>query len=157
MQWRKALETWISLFTSGASLLSDVFSIFASGIAIYLFVFKRKAISSVFSLLLNYSYQLSLSEMKEKLERLNDCNAKNPEHLDTIMNILHELLGQVRGNDKLKLIMADQVRSIEVVVSNDSKGKRITEPQKRALISEIREKVRHLNVQNIDDLVGGAL
>ncbi|KOY02216.1 hypothetical protein [Pseudomonas nunensis] len=157
MQWRKALETWIALFTSGASLLSDVFTIFASGIAIYLFVFKRKAISSVFSLLLNYSYQLSLSEMKEKLERLNDCNAKNPEHLDTIMNILHELLGQVRGNDKLKLIMADQVRSIEVVVTNDSKGKRITEPQKRALISEIREKVRHLNVQNIDDLVGGAL
>lgn len=151
------METWISQFTSGASLLSDVFSIFASGIAIYLFIFKRKAISSVFSLLLNYSYQLSLSEMKEKLERLNDCNAKNPEHLDTIMNILHELLGQVRGNDKLKLIMAEQVRSIEVVVSNDAKGKKITEPQKRALISEIREKVRHLNVQNIDDLVGGAL
>ena len=35
------------------------------------------------------------------------------------------------------------------------KGKKITEPMKRALVSEIREKIRHLNIQVIDEIVGG--
>lgn len=51
---------WVALF-------SNIFTVCASGIAIYLFLFKRKAISSVFDLLINYTYQLSLSEVKEKI------------------------------------------------------------------------------------------
>eukprot|EP01133_Synstelium_polycarpum_P004197 gene4198-4891_t len=60
-------------FTDIVGLFADIFTIGASAIAIYLFVFKRDAIASVFSLLLNYSYQLSLTELKEKLDRINEA------------------------------------------------------------------------------------
>lgn len=134
---------------------ADLLTVVASAIAIYLFVYKRGAIASVFSLLLNYSYQLSLSELKEKLERLNEYSANDVDQYETIMNILHEFLGQLRGNDKLKFILADQVVSIEAVITKSGRGKKMTEPVKRALISEVREKLRHLSVQNIDDLFEG--
>lgn len=123
----------------------------ASGIAIYIFLTKRKSISSVFNLLMNYSYQLTLSELKEKLERLNDNNADDPKQLDQIINILHEIMGQIRGNKKLNNHFSETLDRIEALVSNRRKLK---EPRKRALISELRERIRHLNIESIDDLVG---
>ena len=134
------------------SFISSVFTIFVSGIAIYLFCTKRKSIYSVFKLLLNYSYQLSLSELKEKLERLNDYNARDPDDREHIINILNEIMGQIRGNDKLKTPLNELLIRIRRLVSNE--GKRLTEPNKRAFVSELREKLRHLNVKNLDDLVG---
>lgn len=145
----------MTLLTDIIGVMADIFTIGASGIAIYLFVFKRKAIASVFSLLLNYSYQLSLTELKEKLDRLNEYSANDDGENEVIINIFHEFLGQVRGNDKLKLIMADQVVSIEAVISKSERGRKMSEPIKRALVSEIREKIRHLNVQVIDEITGG--
>lgn len=145
----------MKLLTDIIGVLADLFTIGASGIAIYLFVFKRQAIASVFSLLLNYTYQLSLTELKEKLDRMNEYTANDDEENNVIMNILHEFLGQVRGNDKLKLIMAEQITLIEAVITKSDRGKKITEQTKRALISEVREKIRHLNVQVIDDIIGG--
>ncbi|MBA2923619.1 hypothetical protein G9Q84_12025 [Pseudomonas sp. P7] len=141
-------------FISAVSFLSDMASWLASSIAIYLFVTKRKAIASVFSVLINYSHQLTLSEIKEKLELLNNFNANEPGHTETISNIFHDLLGQMRGNDKLIVLMSVQIEKLEVLFDRDVKVKPITEAKKRALISEIREKVRHLNVQNIDELAG---
>ena len=83
------------------------------------------------------------------------CIRDSDKENDVIMNILHEFLGQVRGNDKLKLIMAEQIIMIEAVIGRSDKGKRMTEQAKRALISEVREKIRHLNVQVIDEIIGG--
>lgn len=141
-------------FIAAISFLSDMASWIASSIAIYLFVTKRKAIASVFSVLFNYSHQLTLSEIKEKLELLNNFNANEPGHTETISNIFHDLLGQMRGNDKLIVLMSVQIEKLELLFDRDVKVKPITEAKKRALISEIREKVRHLNVQNIDELAG---
>lgn len=133
------------------AITSNIFSIFASGIAIYLFLFKRKAISSVFDLLINYTFQLSLSEVKEKLERLNEYNAKDPEQCEKIVNILNEIIGQIRGNSRLRKHFTEILGAIEALVSDKRK---LTEPKKRAVVSELRERLRHLNVENIDDLVG---
>jgi hypothetical protein len=133
------------------SLISNVFTICASGIAIYLFVAKRKSISSIFHPLINYTYQLTLSEIKEKLEKLNDYNAKDPEQNEQIVNILNEIIGQIRGNEKLKNHFSELLITIENLVSDK---RRLTEPRKRAVVSELRERLRHLNVKNIDDLVG---
>lgn len=141
-------------FLSFFSFLSDLTSAIASVIAIIIFIYKRKEIASAFSLLFNYSHQLTLSEIKEKLELLNNFNANDPGHTDTILNIFHDLLGQIRGNDKLALVMIVQVGKLEELLEKNTKSKIITEAKKRALISEIREKVRHLNVQNIDELAG---
>lgn len=135
-----------------ASLLSDLFTIGASGIAIYIFIMKRDAVSSVFSMLLNYSYQISLSELKEKIERLNEYSAKDTKQIETIINIFHEIIGQIRGNDKLQSHFSDTLARIEKYVSAP---KYITEPEKRSLISEIRERLRHINVENFDSINGG--
>lgn len=133
------------------SFISNVLTIGASAIAIYLFIVKRKSISSAFQLLINYGYQLSISEIKEKLERLNDYNAKDAEQSEQIVNILHEIIGQIRGNDKLRESFSEILSALETLVSDKRK---LTEPRKRAVVSELRERLRHLNITNIDDLVG---
>ncbi|NMP80528.1 hypothetical protein HHE92_12035 [Pseudoalteromonas arctica] len=133
------------------ALVSNFSTILASAIAIFLFVSKRKAISSVFGLLINYTYQLSLSEIKEKLEKLNDYNAKDSEQNEIIVNILNEIVGQIRGNDKLKVHFSEILETLEGLLSDRRK---LTEPRKRAIVSELRERLRHLNIKNIDDLVG---
>ncbi len=134
-----------------STLFSNAFTIGASGIAIYLFIFKRKSIASAFQLLLNYSYQLSLSELKEKLERLNDLNASADEQCASVINIFNEIVGQIRGNSKLKKALPDFVKRVEKVLANEGE---LNEPVKRALVAELRERLRHLNVKNIDPMVG---
>ncbi|WP_057443161.1 hypothetical protein [Pseudomonas syringae group genomosp. 3] len=147
MTWKD----WVDL----VSFVADVTSSIASGIAIGIFVFKRKEIASAFSLLFGYSHQLTLSEIKEKLELLNNFNAAESGNAQTISNIFHDLLGQIRGNDKLLILMDVQIKKLELVFDPPvGKAKPLTEEKKRALISELREKVRSLNVQNIDDISG---
>lgn len=126
-------------------------TIAASGIAIYLFVAKREAIASAFRVLLTYSYQLTLAELKEKLERLNDYNAKDSDHQEQIINILHEIVGQLRGNRRLAPHFEDLIEGAQELAGERS---RLTEPRKRAFVSELRERLRHLNVESIDELLG---
>lgn len=130
---------------------SNLFTICASGIAIYLFFTKRKTFSSVFHLLINYSYQLTLSELKEKLEKLNDYNAKNSEQNEKIVYILNDIIGQIRGNNKLRKHFSELLTQMENLASDKRK---LTEPRKRALVSELRERIRHLNLKNIDGFMG---
>jgi len=138
-------------FIKVLSIVSSISTILASGIAIYLFFFKRKVIRTVFNLLVTYTYQLSLSEIKEKLERLNDYNATDPEECEKIIIIINEIIGQMSGNRRLKAHFDELLIRMEKLVSNKRK---LTEPGKRRLVSELRERIRTLNVQNIDDLVG---
>ena len=141
------MDDWIKYI----ALISNLFTIVASAIAIYLFVAKRKSLSSIFILLINYAYQLSLSEIKEKLEKLNDYNAKNSGDMDSIVNIMNDIIGQIRGNEKLRKHFAEILETLENLVSDKRK---LTEPRKRVVVSELRERLRHLNIRNIDDLVG---
>jgi hypothetical protein len=138
------LIKWIS-FTSNA------ITIIASSIAIYLFIAKKKSFSALFNLLLNYTYHISLSEVKEKLEKLNEYNAKDSLGNEKIIYILNEIIGQIKGNDKLKDHFKATLDDIEPYAVGK---KELTEPKKRALVSELRERVRNLNVRNIDHLVG---
>lgn len=134
-----------------ASLISNILTILASGIAIYIFFSKREEISSIFELLVNYTHQLSLSEVKEKIERLNEYNAKDPEQCEQVINIFNEIIGQIKGNDRLSSHFSELLQKIEFLASDK---RRLTEPKKRALVSELRERLRHLNVKSIDGLVG---
>jgi hypothetical protein len=138
-------------FIKGIALISNVFTICASGLAIFLFIYKKDTINSLFDTLINYTYQLSISEIKEKIERLSEYNAKNPEELEKIINILNEVIGQIRGNDKLKHHFSELLKRIESLVTDK---RRLTEPRKRAVVSELRERLRHLNITSIDNLVG---
>lgn len=131
-------------------VLADLATLIASSIAIYLFFAKRRVVSSAISLLVNYSYQLTLSELKEKLERLNEYDAKDSDQYEKIINILHEIVGQIKGNDKLNGRFLDIVKQIELI----SEKKRLTEPRKRNIVSELRERIRHLNVNSAGGVMG---
>ncbi|TOL54264.1 hypothetical protein, partial [Vibrio parahaemolyticus] len=97
------------------------------------------------------TYQMSLSEVKEKLEKLNEYNAKDTDEHEKIINILNEIVGQIKGNDKLRNHFTKQLIELDQFASTK---KKLSEPAKRALVSELRERLRHLNVKNIDHLVG---
>ena len=139
-------------FLVAASTLSDVFTVVASGIAIYLFVTKRQVILSAFRVLLNYSSQLALSDLRVKLERLNDLTVREPSHVDEVVNTLNDILGQVRGNASLCRHFCELIPRLAALAENP--GRHLTEPRKRALVSELRERLRHMSVEDYCHLIG---
>ena len=132
------------------SIISSIFTTIAAGIAIYLFIFKRKSISSIFHLLLNYSFQISMTELRTKLEKLNDLNANDDEHKEEVINIFNEIEGQILGNSVLKENCDDILEKISKYIDNP---KRLTEPKKRSMVSELRENLRSIDIQNYGDII----
>lgn len=132
------------------SIISSIFSTIAAGIAIYLFIFKRKSISSIFHLLLNYSFQISITELRTKLEKLNDLNANDNEHKEEVINIFNEIEGQILGNSVLKKKCSDILEKISKYIDNP---KILTEPKKRSMVSELRENLRSIDIQNYSDII----
>ena len=134
-----------------AAFIANLMAIAASGIAIYLFVWKRNYISSVFNTLLSYSTQITLSELNEKLNTLNELRATEPEHKNEILNLFNDIAGQLRGHPTLKSKFSDLIEEIGRITASKAK---ITEQKKRALVSELRERVRHVGILNIELVKG---
>jgi hypothetical protein len=134
------------LIDSIVNFCANVFTVFASGIAIYLFVCKREKIKSVIQILFNYSTQISISEVKYKLERLNDYTVSDPEQKDIIINILNDISGQIKGNKNI--FNSDFVELLNLIDKYTHNQSDFSEPKKRSLVSELREKLRHVDIQN---------
>ncbi len=128
-------------------MLSDVATVAASSLAIWIYVANRKKISTAIQLLLNYSFQTTLTELKEKLERLNEYKANEPDEVLEIQNILHEIAGQIRGNPKL--MNMNSVTSLPADLEGLAKSKQLTEPRKRAAVSRMREILRNVEVNSL--------
>ena len=145
------MPTWVApildFLHDAITIIAHVTAIGAYGIAIYVFIYKRKDISYLFQLLLNYSRQLSLSDLKEKLEKLAEYDADNPKDKREVINILSEIQGHMLGNEQLKVHFADLEQSIDKITSDE---KQLTESRKRKFASEAKEKLRHLSVVNLD-------
>mgnify|MGYP005806683227 CR=1 FL=1 len=133
------------LIVDAVSLVSNSFTSVASAIAIGVFFAKRKELYSAFRLLLNFSFQTTLYELKEKLERLNDFHASEPSNLEEIRNLLHEIAGQMRGNPRLVATNSQLAERISTLADD----KKLTEPKKRAMVSEIREVLRNIQINSI--------
>ena len=135
-----------------ASFCADIFTTAAAAIAVYLFLFKRKNIASAFKILLNYSSQITLSELRTKIERLNDLNTSDPEDKLEIVNIFNEIVGQMRGNKKLKKDCSEILRKLS---RHAESPEQLSEPKKRSIVSELRESLRNITVESYDELIGG--
>lgn len=136
---------WWEIVKEVFSFSSDFTSTIAASIAIYVFFFKRNELKNAFSLLMNWSFQLTLNDLRSKLERLNEYNANEPTEVEPIKNILHEVSGQIRGNNKLMKAfpnIADKFESL-------SNSRKLTEPAKRSIISELRENLRNIEINEI--------
>ncbi|MCX2481055.1 hypothetical protein OQY15_18265 [Pedobacter sp. MC2016-15] len=134
----KEIDFWVN-FTA------NLLTVLASGMAIYVYLTNKDKLASALNSILNYSNQLTLSELKYKIERLNDYNASNAEQNLEVINIFHDIEGQILGNIYLKDQLGGLLTKLSVFTS---KGKPITEPKKRSLVSELRESVRTLDVSN---------
>ena len=127
------------------SFAADFLTVIASSIAIFLYFTQRDKIASAIKTLLNYSFSLSVNELRYKLERLNDYNVNEKEHLPTVLNLLNEIHGQLRGNRTLILKFEDIIIKIEEYTNTP---KALSEPKKRSLVSELREGLRSIDVNN---------
>jgi hypothetical protein len=132
------------------ALIANIFTIAAAGIAIYVFVQNRDKISAAVDLLLNYSFHTTLSELKDKVERLNEYRATEPTDVPEIKNILHEIAGQIKGNQRLAGHFVELLERIERM----GNSKTITEQHKRSMVSEVRERLKNISVQNVESIAG---
>jgi len=128
-------------------VFANIITILAGGLALFIFYVSRKSIASVFDLLINYSYRITLTELNYKLESLSNYNMNEPSEADEIMNILHEVIGQIKGNETLSSELNDFVEKIEVYCAGT---KNLTEPRKRGIVSELRERLRNLDIRSIE-------
>ncbi|WP_373493187.1 hypothetical protein [Aquiflexum sp.] len=135
-------------FVNFVSFFSNVMTIIASGLVIFLFFKNKSKIKSAFNFLLSYSFHLTLSELKNKIERLNDYNVNSDEGKRAIIEILHEIQGQIQGNEKLRMLMDKQF--IKIKEFNDFPFN-LSEPKKRSLVSELRESLRNLELDRFKD------
>lgn len=141
------MDIWATI----VSMFADVLTIAASGIAIYLFLTKRKTVSLAFRTLLNYSSQMTLSELKAKLDRLNELTADDQEQAQEVRNILSDITGQIEGNPKLSREFRDVLKK----AANLANGRAdLNERRKRALVSELRERLRHVDIEGLHTLIG---
>lgn len=132
------------------SFLSNIFTIIAAGIAIYLYTFKRKSIASFFNVLLNYSIQISLTEIRTKLDELLDLNSEDAKERKEVINILNDIAGQIKGNPILK----KKCTVLEKLTKYADNPEDLNEPIKRNIISELRENIRSIEFQSYREIVG---
>lgn len=132
------------------AVIASLGTIGTSVLAFSIFFVNRKKFSAAMHLLLSFAFQTTLSEIKEKLERLNEYNCNEPSEAQEIRNILHEIVGQLRGNRKLLKPLEQLTLKIEELADS----KKLSEPRKRSIVSELRENLKNIQVS---DLEGGDL
>lgn len=76
---------------------------------------------------------------------MNEYNANDSIDLPEIRNILHEIAGQIRGNNRLLITIPQLALKIEALAIS----KKLSEPSKRSIVSEVREQLRNIQVNSI--------
>lgn len=131
------------------SFLDVISSTIAAIIVIYLFLFKRKAISSIYTLLLNYIFQTSQNELLGKIKEVTGINADDDPQ--KVSEILFDIKGQMQGNP----ILAIKCKSILNKLSKFEKHpERITNVNIIGLMAELKEKIKYINIQSYNEFMG---
>ncbi len=133
------------------TLLDSVVSILVGGIALYVYFFKRKYIASLIHILLNFSVQDSITELKIKLDNLNYFNADSNEHRSKVIYIFGDIEGILKGNPILASEFRDIIQILSGYMDNPNSLK---ETKKRSLISETRGRLDNINIINYVKLLG---
>ncbi|MRX70288.1 hypothetical protein SAMN06265349_101710 [Flavobacterium resistens] len=132
------------------NFIANAMTIVTAGLAIYIFITNKDKIKTAFNFILNYSNQITLSDLKYKIEKINDFRTTIPEQKEEVINLLHDIEGHILGNKFLKDKLPDQLKKINNFTRNPAK---LEEPQKRSLVSELKECVRNLDVSNFGDTI----
>ena len=133
------------------SFSANVLTIIVSLLAIIIFLTKRKSIATAIKLLLNYSFHVTLSELSSKLDRVVDLKSEDPEQRHEAVCLLNEVIGQVKGNEKVFSRCESFIRRLERYIKNTD---RISDPTTRNFVSELREILKHIDVKDYDEILG---
>lgn len=131
--------------------IDAIFSIIVAIIFLYLFINKRKAISSIYQVLLNFSFQMSLQELNTNIDRLNDYDADNDKDRKYVINLLNDVVGQMKGNPVLSKKCKNILETLSKFTDNPD---RLTDANKRFAVSQLRETLRNINTQNFNEIAG---
>ena len=140
----------IEIIKLGINVLAGLLTIVVSAIAIYVYIKNKDKIASSINFILNYSKRMTLSELKYKIERLNDYKTTDENQKIEVINILSEIEGQISANKSIKKELSEQFDKICNFVLNP---KLLTEPKKRSLVSELRECIRNIDISNQQEIV----
>jgi hypothetical protein len=131
------------------SIASDIATVAATTLAFYLFFAKGSEIRAMLRAVANFAHQSSLGEIRQKLDVIASLRAQDDQ--DEIVSVFHDICGQIDGNPRLKSHFASLTERVRKA-SNQKRS--MSEPQKRSLVSELREQLRHSDISNIADAVG---
>lgn len=131
------------------SFFSNAFTVATSFLVFYLYHTKKNEIATAFRMFMNFSYQTTLSELKWKLDRLNEFRVDEPSHVNEIKSLLHDIAGQIKGNSKITDAAPDLVKLLEKFADGI-----MTEPKKRSIVSLVREKIKTISIDNFEDIMG---
>ncbi|HML64809.1 MAG TPA: hypothetical protein PKC55_08290 [Dysgonomonas sp.] len=143
MEFIRECSFWINLLVT---ILTGI----AATIAIVVYFRNRDKISTAFNLLTNFSAQLTLTDLKLKIERLNEFTVNDEIQKIEIINILSEIEGQIIANKKIK---ASLLLPYEKICTFIEIPKVLTEPKKRSLVSELRESIRNIDILNYKNII----
>lgn len=139
-----------NIVNQSLNLIETLLSIGATGIVVYLFVYKRKSISPIYRYLENYTFKITINELQIKLERLNEFNANDDTDRKIVINILNEIVGQMRGNP----ILSRNCTEIINKLSKLAKSPRLNDAYKRTVLFELRERLKYIDVQEHNETLG---
>lgn len=139
----KEFDFWVNL-------ISNLLTIAASSVALIIYFFNRDKISSAINFLLSYSNQIALSDLRQKIERMNDYNVGDQAGKIEILNLLHEIDGHINGNLQLKEKLIDQQSKLNRFTSNP---RLLNEQLKRSLVSELKESLRSIDLSNYSEVL----
>ena len=140
----------IETFKFYVELLSNFLTIITAAIAIFIYFTNKDKISSAINFVLNYSKKLTLTDLKYKVERLNDFTTNDIEQKKEIINVLSEIQGQINGNKYINENLEPQLIKINDFIEN---SRTLTEPKKRSLVSELRECLKNIDISNYQELL----
>ncbi|HEL3864722.1 TPA: hypothetical protein UM690_002652 [Stenotrophomonas maltophilia] len=145
MEW---LKLALSVLLRAIEFAADIGTIGASVIAAILFFRNGPEIKSLIRSLNNFAHRDSMSELRIKIELLASLRAVDQSNSVEISSLFLEICGQIDGSPFLR----DDLCDISARMKSAASGRKmISEPQKRAMLSELREMVRHLDYANFED------
>jgi hypothetical protein len=138
--WIKHIDFWINL-------LGNISALAASSIAVIIFFKNRKKIGNALNAIINYSTQLTLTELRFKITKASELNANDINQKEEVLNIFHDVYGQINGNNKLQSPLADFLKKIDEYILDP---KLLNEGTKRQVLSELNEKLRNIDISTIN-------
>lgn len=135
-------------FTQSVSLIADITEIALGISAIVVAWTQRDKISSAFSILLNYSFQASLSELKHWIEILQENSEEDGDSSRKFRQAIAFIFGKIKGNPVLYAHFTEKMlRRLKLMMDDLDSNKTVTTTHKIRLYSEIRESLYTLEVE----------